>query len=1386
MTNLEAIKEDFKIGDPIRITCRLGVKEGFIIEITESRIKLRPFKDGQKPISISNDSIFDFEEAIMSHIVNNADENDLISNTKIKYIAPNKKIDIKERQSKSNNPFARALREQPTSSISSSSKVNIGAYNKDEDNQDEVKAIGFIKAVVNKHGWIWDQNLKDDVFFSLWDFCDDDLKKETNLIGLHVVYTKMIVNSRTDGEPKELRPKAVGICLSHPIYELLAMADVLSDNVRTQQKAYDILENILEQYPDNEDAKEMSANLASHVKTRIKHSFGEVLNIDFVKELASNYHKRDNSILQFKTGEATIPISLSKAPRKPIIVTDRATIEALPLKKKHLSESECRDIEKELDGLIRNGEREQCLKRSYEVLANSCPTPKYLRSYLDRMVNTEIALGNNEAAMNCLAQLIAYNEKLNDTKPNTISHLYLTLARVMIKLSLLEEALQALDCAEWMKPGNRVVQNMRNQILESKNNNTEGVDNSNKKESTEDDLIIKSSSVSKLLLQDIDERLRLSDSLEFQDPLAIYKRAVKSISDEKETYYSRAQYFLESAVAYKLSNQLDSKEYWLSIANYASMRGNAMFNRVSELLHNYPETQDELVASCDSAKSYFVEALGIYNDLSEKHYLQDHFLKYLKLENMISMIEGGKTPDIEWNSGNLKEMLRNCLQKDNSEAQKVLYKVCIIIGSTAPGAWFTLAADKDGTGPMTGKFVNDEFRKSAFNLFNEIEQADIDVNLKYYNFLSSIFKHRRSRLRQFDKFLNECLEWKFSQHDIAEFADKWKQISEFEDLLLPTDKRACNDINSVVKILEPYANLGDKERGNLLNTSQQTLRNCIKIISETTTYYGGTFFYHLAQNWLTEIDKQIANRIATTYPKLMVNADSCFIKEKSGKKYINYIVSNYGESTATSFIVKIETAANSSEVFSDEALPAGDFRALSWDLPTEMYSMKVFDVKFEVIPKYQGRDLPSSTYGITFEEDNGNPIDIKDIPWNINETPAKHIFKGREGLLNDLLKHYLSIERATTIILYGLTRTGKTSILKYLRDKISGKPLDDKPSMKVLPISWDLKAVAYKKGQEADFWENLVGTNMYEAFSKEIKTKIDNSYKTGCIPDDLSQNDFIKIVDVLNNIGYFPFITIDEFSYVKNSMDEGLLNASFLSIIRDMSLNGKAAFVYAGTYDIKELPRDPKYGITGQLVNTKVLPVIEIDNDAANELIDAWVPTLNFTDDAKLHIRRLSGCVPYWIQWICRSCGKYVAKLDNKKHWLGYFDVEEVVKLMIGEKDSDSFASNIIDENNFQNNQYTPDAIAEHAVITCISYINREVERNARGVGIPELQNLWKKYNVTNDFIRQMVNAITKLEEKRIITPYTDESRQVYRLNVDLFRRWWYVHHKDLNLVLTH
>ena len=208
MTNLEAIKEDYKIGDPIRITCRLGVKVGYIMDISESRIKLRPFEEGLKPITISDDSISDFEDYNLKY--NNKE---------------NSKTTISRR-----NPFESALRKQPISTVLDFSKDAIEKYKRSEDNMKSVKAVGFIKVMHNNTGWIWDQDLKEDIFFSVFDICDDSLNNQKYLIGLHVVYTKMLSKTKNESATKQLFPKAVGICLPHPVYELLAIADKLINN----------------------------------------------------------------------------------------------------------------------------------------------------------------------------------------------------------------------------------------------------------------------------------------------------------------------------------------------------------------------------------------------------------------------------------------------------------------------------------------------------------------------------------------------------------------------------------------------------------------------------------------------------------------------------------------------------------------------------------------------------------------------------------------------------------------------------------------------------------------------------------------------------------------------------------------------------------------------------------------------------------------------------------------------------------------------------------------------------------------------------------------------------------------------------------------------------
>ena len=155
------------------------------------------------------------------------------------------------------------------------------------------------------------------------------------------------------------------------------------------------------------------------------------------------------------------PTSIGWNPEKPfskLSIVESAKVRIILINKLPLmSEQECRQTEKELDALIREGKRNECLSKSYEVIATKKPTPKYLRSYLDRIVNTEIALDHIEQAKDTLAVLIAFSENQKDIKPNNLSHLYISLARLFVRSGNKKEASLALEWAEHIFPKNKKV-----------------------------------------------------------------------------------------------------------------------------------------------------------------------------------------------------------------------------------------------------------------------------------------------------------------------------------------------------------------------------------------------------------------------------------------------------------------------------------------------------------------------------------------------------------------------------------------------------------------------------------------------------------------------------------------------------------------------------------------------------------------------------------------------------------------------------------------------------------------------------------------------------------------------------------------------------------------
>ena len=553
------------------------------------------------------------------------------------------------------------------------------------------------------------------------------------------------------------------------------------------------------------------------------------------------------------------------------------------------------------------------------------------------------------------------------------------------------------------------------------------------------------------------------------------------------------------------------------------------------------------------------------------------------------------------------------------------------------------------------------------------------------------------------------------------------------------------------------------------------------MVTETATFYGRTFFSHLISAWLKEIAQLLEERYVSTYPKLEITPDPCYIKEnEDGYGVIDFLVTNIGDSTAQSFTVRASINGKEYTINHNDELSAGDCCVESF-VSADFLNVESLDVNFSLTSRYEGKELPSTESEATYEVESGEVLtDEIQIPWKISDTPKENIFKGREENLSTLINHYLSKDRTQTYILYGLTRTGKSSILDYLCERIDGQPLREDSEKKIKTFKWDFSKISFKNASVADLWMNLLEINIYNKLPEDILDVVDGFFPNRKLPETLCQSDLDIMVGALNSCGFIPLITIDEFSNIKPMLKEGLVDATFISELRDLALKGKACFVYAGTYDIKELPKEKEFGIEGQMTNTLSMPINEIKQVYADELIDAC-ESIVFVEKAKAYIRSLSGCVPYWIQWICLDCGKYA--VAHKKRHLGYRDVDHVVKVLTGEEQPSKMDTwEAMDETNFHNNQISPKNIAEHQLISCISYLIRESTQIERGVSMDELTRLWDKYNVPSDKRLNMTRALKNLEEKRVVRQFTDETREVYRLNVDLFRRWWYMHHRDLAL----
>lgn len=134
--------------------------------------------------------------------------------------------------------------------------------------------------------------------------------------------------------------------------------------------------------------------------------------------------------------------------------------------------------------------------------------------------------------------------------------------------------------------------------------------------------------ISKMLLQDVEQEARRQELLpnsELVPAEQLFGKAQNNRNNQSDTFDDKAFSFLEAAAAYYNNKQMDTVMFKISVANYARFKGHGMFTRFANHLKANSYNLDELQAFRDSACSYYLEALGIFNALGERIIYKSYF-----------------------------------------------------------------------------------------------------------------------------------------------------------------------------------------------------------------------------------------------------------------------------------------------------------------------------------------------------------------------------------------------------------------------------------------------------------------------------------------------------------------------------------------------------------------------------------------------------------------------------------------------------------------------------------------------------------------------------------------------------------------------------------------
>ena len=745
------------------------------------------------------------------------------------------------------------------------------------------------------------------------------------------------------------------------------------------------------------------------------------------------------------------------------------------------------------------------------------------------------------------------------------------------------------------------------------------------------------------------------------------------------------------------------------------------------------------------------------------------------------------------------ELLFKALYSNDVLRKEKAWNALISIGTASKNTWNLLLKSEGMEKLYT--FFEKENRLQTYQIINKVTDLILDTDQPPYRFLRSIFNLRRDQIKQLLQ-----MEPKLYLEEIRYFDDIIECLNEMKRFQIFNDTEK-NDIlvkmYDVANSLRSYETYDDDERIIRLNDAADQLTPIINLVKNYPMLWGSILFKLPLENWQKKIRVTHTQKKSLRQPKFSVFANPPYIQEKDKGLYkeafFNICIENIGQQSADGYKLDITLTPEDSSYeeirLTDTAktikIGAGNKDSMRVKIPTSIQGAKVINASIYTEAFFGERWLsPTNSRFTLYHAQDVSDSFIKskeEILFNTSQTAKDEIFKGREHDIEKLKNHYLGKKRSEIFILYGLSRTGKSSIAENLMREIEGKCIysNDGRKLTIIPFSWPFEQISDVKDND-ELWSTLLERCILLPLEEDYKNQLNININIGeLLKEHYNVNDFSITLDALNKANIYPFIVIDEFQYLKKlliSQDgSSKLSDAFVHSIRQKATKGLASFLFAGTYEIKDLMHNPTYGLNnGQFGTTNEIMINRIEEKYAEELMTVMGNKLQFTREAIQYIHKLSDDIPFFVQIICEACADYA--LANHRNYIGYPELNHVICCLTGEDSGTEEGINRIVEGRFNGNMLDSSHPMEEDILRYITLYNRERPINPRPVGYNYLKECWSKEypNRTENDFRGTLNMLI---EKEIIKDTNDiEYNEVtYSIKVDLFRRWFTYKEEKIN-----